>query len=100
MASSPGKWEVVGKDGKARKNTTGNKKNKQKVNEADLPKLDIKGELINFHVFMNVFIRLRVVLLNHDSCIYGTLVLRTIYHVLCICRKSYVDRAVDSLVRL
>ncbi len=43
MASNPGKWEVVGKDGKARKNTTGNKKNKSKLNEADLPKLDIKG---------------------------------------------------------
>jgi hypothetical protein len=47
MASSTGKWEVVGKDGKARKNTTGNKKNKTKVNEADLPKLDIKGQSIS-----------------------------------------------------
>ena len=43
MASNPGKWEVAGKDGKARKNTAGNRKNKSKVNEADLPKLDIKG---------------------------------------------------------
>ncbi|XP_028402744.1 transmembrane protein 214-A-like [Dendronephthya gigantea] len=44
MASNPGKWEVVGKDGKARKNA-GNKKNKSKVNEADLPKLDIKAPI-------------------------------------------------------
>lgn len=43
MASNPGKWEIVGKDGKPRKNTAGNKKSKAKINEADLPKLDIKG---------------------------------------------------------
>ena len=54
MASSPGKWEVAGKDGRARKNTSGNKKNKQKLNEADLPKLDIKGEPVDFYAFMNV----------------------------------------------
>ena len=43
MATGAGKWEVAGKDGKARKNTSGNKKNKSKVNEADMPKLDTKG---------------------------------------------------------
>lgn len=45
MASSQGKWEVVGKGGKPRKITPGTKKNKTKVNEADLPKLDIKDPI-------------------------------------------------------
>ena len=43
MASGPEKWEVVGKGGKPRKNQEGNKKHKAKINQADLPKLDIKG---------------------------------------------------------
>lgn len=44
MATNTGKWEVVGKGGKSRKNGQGNKKNKTNVNEADLPKLEFKGE--------------------------------------------------------
>ncbi|XP_046857399.1 transmembrane protein 214-B-like [Xenia sp. Carnegie-2017] len=42
MASSTGSWQVVGKDGKANKNSAGKKKTKGKSSEGAMPKLDIR----------------------------------------------------------